>query len=87
MEIPNNIQNLDNIELIVLLINQETMEIENADRITADQIDAYDPTGIHSLKTYTKENDNWYSLDGRRLKNKPNKKGLYIKERKKIIVR
>ena len=33
------------------------------------------------------ETDEWYSLDGRKLSGKPTKKGLYIRNGKKIVVK
>ena len=86
MELPGNVQNADNIEIIVLLINQETFEIENADCITADKIAVFDPTGIHHAKEQLTHNSDWYSMDGRRFKTKPHKKGIYVRDKKKMII-
>lgn len=45
-------------------------------------------TGIVNLQTDEKEViDKWYSLDGRRLNGKPTKKGLYIKNGQKAVVK
>ena len=44
-------------------------------------------TGIRTIRTESKDADSWYSLDGRRLSGPPSQKGVYIKNRKKIIVR
>ena len=43
-------------------------------------------TGIFSLKTDDADTG-WYSLDGRELNEKPESKGFYIHNRKKVIVR
>ncbi len=44
-------------------------------------------TGIRSVKNDTYSNGNWYTLDGRRLTEKPSKKGIYIHNNKKAVVR
>ena len=45
-------------------------------------------TGIGSISADRQQaNDAWYSLSGRRLEGKPQQKGLYINQTKKIIVR
>ena len=47
-------------------------------------------TGIKGIEDIEKINildRRWYSLDGRRLSEKPNKKGLYLKEGKKIVIK
>ena len=86
-DLPANVQNTDNIELIVLLINQETMEIENADRLTASSITAYNPTGISDVELDNIDDDSWYSLDGNRLGGTPKRSGVYIKGKRKVVVR
>ena len=43
-------------------------------------------TGIHEIKNEATINDRWYSLDGRSIK-KPTKKGIYINNGKKIVIR
>ncbi|SEM57624.1 hypothetical protein SAMN04487902_101550 [Prevotella sp. ne3005] len=50
-----------------------------------------DPTGINEIKVETdntleSNEDNWYDLQGRRI-DKPTKAGIYIQNRKKIVIR
>ena len=50
-----------------------------------------DPTGINEVKVETdntleSNDDNWYDLQGRRI-DKPTKAGIYIQNRKKIVIR
>lgn len=50
-----------------------------------------DPTGINEIKVETdntleSNDDNWYDLQGRRI-DKPTKAGIYIQNRKKIVIR
>ncbi len=45
------------------------------------------PTGIREVKTEKEEAENWYSLDGRKLNDKPEAKGIYIRNGKKMIIR
>ena len=49
------------------------------------------PTGISELDMATTEssaaNDAWYTLDGRQLRSRPTKKGLYIHRGRKVVVR
>ena len=44
-------------------------------------------TGISNDKRETTTNNTWYTLDGRKLGKKPAKKGLYIVNNKKVVVR
>ena len=49
-----------------------------------------DATGIFSATLNDKGqmiNDKWYSLDGRKLSGKPTKKGLYINNGKKVVIK
>ena len=51
--------------------------------------DFNDPTGINVATFNVNDetsSDNWYTLDGRKLQQKPSKNGLYIKNGKKIVV-
>ena len=43
-------------------------------------------TGISTVGTAS-ETDGWYSLDGRKLDGKPTKKGLYINNGKKVVIK
>jgi len=43
-------------------------------------------TGIDEIQsTIDNEDDNWYSLDGRRIEKRQLKRGIYIKNGKKIL--
>ena len=44
------------------------------------------PAGIRLIKNETKSSDRWYSLDGREIK-QPTKKGIYINNGKKIVIK
>ena len=45
-------------------------------------------TGISNISAERQQTDDaWYSLSGRRLEGRPQQKGLYINQQKKIIVR
>ena len=46
-------------------------------------------TGIQSIAKEQIDNDSdaWYSLDGRKLMEKPTTKGLYINNGKKIVIK
>jgi hypothetical protein len=46
-------------------------------------------TGIKSIKDDAlKSEDDWYSLEGRRVKNgRPQKAGIYVRNKKKLIVK
>ena len=46
-------------------------------------------TGIQNLiiGNGERKNDNWYTLDGRRLDVKPTKKGVYVKDGRKIVIK
>ena len=43
--------------------------------------------GITEDENYRTENDVWYTLDGQRLSKRPTRKGFYIKNGKKVIVK
>ena len=48
-----------------------------------------DATGIVDLRWQKDDGmgERWYSIDGRRLQQKPSKKGVYVKNGKKIVVK
>jgi hypothetical protein len=46
-----------------------------------------DITGIRMAKVGAADDDNWYTIDGRKLQQKPVKKGVYIKNGHKILVK
>jgi len=41
-------------------------------------------TGIGTITT-DEENSNWYDINGRKLSSEPKKKGVYIRNGKKVI--
>lgn len=45
-----------------------------------------DATSLSEVKDEEVNNNEWYTLDGRRLQEKPTKKGVYISKGKKIVV-
>jgi hypothetical protein len=50
-----------------------------------DLSDSDEKTGISATRIET--NDNWYSIDGRRLTGKPSQRGVYINNGKKLIIK
>lgn len=44
-------------------------------------------TGIREITNTTTANDRWYSLDGREMKTQPSKKGIYIRNGKKVVIK
>ena len=44
-------------------------------------------TGIDAIENATIDNEGWYDLQGRKLQSAPNRKGIYIHNGKKVIVR
>lgn len=87
LHLPDNIQNKENIEIIVLLINQTTGEIENADVKKFEAINQQGTTGINLLPTDARKGKHYYDVTGRMLTSKPAKKGVYIHEGKKVYVK
>lgn len=44
-------------------------------------------TGIDAIENVTIDNEGWYDLQGRKLQAKPNRKGIYIHNGKKVVIR
>jgi hypothetical protein len=44
-------------------------------------------TGINAIGQFDDLQSDYYDLNGRKLQGKPNKKGIYIKNGQKVIVR
>ena len=44
-------------------------------------------TGINAIEDRTIDNEGWYELNGRKLQAKPTKKGIYIHNGKKVVVK
>ncbi|MBR4297751.1 MAG: hypothetical protein IKT82_06150 [Bacteroidaceae bacterium] len=86
LTLPDNIQNKENIELIVLLINQSTGEIENADVKKFADIQAFGTTEISQISAKSSSAEVYYDLYGRRYSEKPKQSGVYIHRGNKIII-
>ena len=50
-------------------------------------IDDGTATGISDVQCYKGENDNWFTLDGRRLSRKPSQHGVYVNNGCKILIK
>lgn len=88
LSLPDNIDNKENIQLVVLLINQETGEIVNADNVRFSGISAYDPTvGIDEIIIEETTDNCYHDLQGRPINGYPTQKGIYIINNKKVLVR
>ena len=86
LSLPDNIDNKENIELIVLLINQTTGEIENADVKKFAEVMAYGTTDIQHVALTEGYTDCYYDLYGHRYSEKPTRKGVYIYKGNKVVV-
>jgi hypothetical protein len=86
LSLPDNIDNKENIELIVLLINQTTGEIENADVKKFADIQAFGTTDISQISATSSSAEAYYDLYGRRYSEKPKQSGVYIHRGNKIII-
>ena len=86
LDMSDNIQNVQNTELTVLLINQRTGEIMNADRIEYDKILPYDAVdAINTCNPSETPDRAYYNLYGIRV-NRPTRRGVYIHNgRKKVF--
>ena len=88
LSLPDNIDNKENIQLVVLLINQETGEIVNADNVRFSGISAYDITvGIDEIIIEEITDNCYHDLQGRSINGYPTQKGIYIINNKKVLVR
>ena len=69
--------------------NENYSEWERATFSTSEEVvlPEPDPDGLKSVVMDTEATSAWYSLDGRRLNGKPTKKGLYIRNNRKIVVK
>jgi hypothetical protein len=43
-------------------------------------------TGVDAIKTAV-ESGEWYTVDGKKLSGRPTKKGLYVKDGQKVVIR
>ena len=44
-------------------------------------------TGVTMTPVKVQDNEDWYTIDGRKLSSKPTKKGIYLKGNKKVVVK
>ena len=86
LTIPDNLQNKENIEIIVMLINEMTGEIENADVKKFSEVQAEGTTAIQQITSSTDASTYYYDIHGRAYQSKPTTKGIYIYNGKKIII-
>ena len=87
LALPDNIQNKENIELIVLLINQTTGEIENADVKKYHEIYLEGTTAITNASMNSPHANAYYDLQGKRYNIPPKNKGIYIYQGRKVVVK
>ena len=88
LTLPDNIDNKQNIGLVVLLINQQTGEIANADHVSFSGIAAYDPaSAIDATIVDQQGDDTYYDLQGRPLNGRPTQQGVYIRQGEKVVVK
>ena len=71
----------------MLLINQTTGEIENADVKKYHEIVIDDTSGMTNTPTNDHKTNHYYDVTGRLLKEKPTKKGIYILQGEKVYVK
>jgi hypothetical protein len=86
LTLPDNLQNKENIEIIVMLISEVTGEIENADVKKFSEVQAEGTTAIHQAPTLATTPELYYDLHGRAYQSKPTTKGIYIYKGEKIVV-
>ena len=46
-----------------------------------------EPSAVSSIEVSAEEKSHWYSLDGKRLSGKPTKKGIYVRNGRKVVVK
>ena len=87
-DVANNtlIQDKSRLTMVALILDAQTGVIINAAKC---KVADYDPTGVGATLNDNGEmiNDNWYTLDGRKLDAKPTKKGVYILNGELIVVK
>jgi hypothetical protein len=71
-------------------LNQDVDSVDFANEVAARSLEFYDDaTGIADVRSKMSDavTEDWYSLDGRKLQGRPTKKGLYLLNGKKVVVR
>lgn len=81
VNLPSTVSDPKNVSIVTLLLDGDSGEILNADKVSM----AESTTGIQTLKRSSVEEGKWYNLNGQRVKNPT--KGINIKDGKKILVR
>lgn len=81
VELPSTVSNPENVSIVTLLIDGDSGEILNADKVSVIE----NTTGIQTLKRNSVEESEWYNLNGQRV-TRPTK-GIYIKDGKKMLVK
>ena len=60
-------------------------------RVAADGTVSFDfmkgGTGIRAIENTQKNDDRWYDIQGRRLYKEPSRKGVYVHDFKKIVIK
>ena len=73
---------------IAIGANKAWLSISNSNARTINLVfDDGNATGIEAIDNGQLTIDNWYDLNGRRLQGKPTKKGVYIQNGKKVVVK
>jgi hypothetical protein len=57
------------------------------DVLVVDGSETEGTTAIMTVDNKREANNNWYTLDGRKLNNKPTSKGLYIVDGTKVVIK
>lgn len=86
LTLPDNLQHKENIEIIVMLINEVTGEIENADVKKFSEVQAEGTTAILQVPSESNAPALYYDLRGRAYQSKPTTKGIYIYKGGKIVI-
>ena len=81
VNLPSTVSDPKNISIVTLLLDGDSGEILNADKVLV----AESTTGIQTLKRFSVEEGKWYNLNGQHVKDPA--KGIYIKDGKKVLVR
>jgi hypothetical protein len=81
---PELVADLSKLRVNVLLIDTNTTHIANANKAWAGNNSQTAVKEVRDAREDVKS-ETWYTLDGRRLNGNPTKKGLYVKNGKKII--
>ena len=81
VNLPSTVSDPKNISIVTLLIDGDSGEILNADKVSVGE----NTTGIQTLKRSSVEEGKWYNLNGQRVKSPV--KGVYVKDGKKVLVK